>query len=281
MNDHQCNTGAIGAWSEEIPFTVDGKRTVAYAEATGDRTAQHLDGTYAPPVFAVVPPFDLLAATTMAAVPDELMLKILHGEQDFRFHRPLRPGEEVVSRAKAIGIHGKSSGVVVTTLAETRTPGGELVNEQYFAGFFKGGRWSRADGEPAPAHAFDESLRSREPDAQVVHSFDPDQTHRYAEASGDPMPIHTDDEFARQMGLPGIIIHGLCTMAFTSHAVIGRACPDDPARLKRLAVRFSAPAFPRNTITTSLWHAGDGRWAFETETDEGKTVIKEGLAEVE
>ncbi len=42
------------------------------------------------------------------------------------------------------------------------------------------------------------------------------------------MPIHLDDDVAKAMGLPGIIIHGLCTMAFTSVAAIQQACPDDP-----------------------------------------------------
>jgi acyl dehydratase len=95
------------------------------------------------------------------------------------------------------------------------------------------------------------------------------------------MPIHLDDEVARAMGLPGIIIHGLCTMAFTSHAVIGHAAPDDPTRLKRLAVRFSKPCRPKETITTRIWNAGGGAYAFETTSDSGAVVIKDGLAEIE
>ncbi len=54
------------------------------------------------------------------------------------------------------------------------------------------------------------------------------------------------------MGLPGIIIHGLCTMAFTSVAAIEHACPDDPTRLKRLAVRFAKTIQPGQTITTRI-----------------------------
>jgi acyl dehydratase len=280
MGDHEFRPGVIGRWSDEVTFAVRREHTVAYAEATNDEIAPHRDGILAPPVFAVVPPFALLADTTMSAVPDELLPTILHGEQDIRFHRPLRPGDDVVSRAKVAGVHGRSSGVVVTTLAETRTTDGERLSEQYFTGFFRGGRWSRADGEPAPDHAFDEALRSRAPDAEIRRAFDADQTFRYAEASGDPMPIHTDDDFARRMGLPGIIVHGLCTMAFTSHAVIGHACPEDPARLRRLAVRFSSPAFPHNTIGTALWRAGRGRYAFEARTEDGTVVIKDGLAVV-
>ena len=54
-------------------------------------------------------------------------------------------------------------------------------------------------------------------------------------------------------GLPGIIVHGLCTMAFTSKVAIDRLCGGDPARLKRLRVRFSRPVLPGQSITTKMW----------------------------
>jgi acyl dehydratase len=277
---HEFNTDVIGQWSEPMTFEVTRDRLVAYAAATNDDLPQHAAGEYGVPVFAVVPPFPILASSTMAAVPDELMMRVLHGEQDIRIHRPIRPGETLSCRAKVTGIHGRSSGVVVTALVET-TSDGEPVNDQYFTAFFRGGELDGGFGEEPPAHGFDEALRSREPDAVVVQKYDEDQTWRYAEASGDPMPIHTDEEFAKAMGLPGIIIHGLCTMAFVSRAVIETACHEDPSRLKRIAVRFSSTAFPRNTISTSLWKVEDGIFAFETTSDEGASIIKDGFAEIE
>jgi acyl dehydratase len=42
---------------------------------------------------------------------------------------------------------------------------------------------------------------------------------RYAEASGDHNPIHQDDEVARSVGLPGVIAHGMYTMALAARAV--------------------------------------------------------------
>ena len=94
------------------------------------------------------------------------------------------------------------------------------------------------------------------------------------------MPIHLDDALAKSIGLPGIIIHGMCTMAFTSVAVIEHACPDDPTRLKRLAVRFARPVQPGQTITTRIWNGSNGTYAYETESDDGATVIKDGLANI-
>jgi acyl dehydratase len=41
----------------------------------------------------------------------------------------------------------------------------------------------------------------------------------YAEASGDDNPIHQDDEVARAVGLPGVIAHGMYTMALAARYV--------------------------------------------------------------
>jgi acyl dehydratase len=41
----------------------------------------------------------------------------------------------------------------------------------------------------------------------------------YAAASGDHNPIHQDDEVARSVGLPGVIAHGMFTMALAARYV--------------------------------------------------------------
>jgi len=41
----------------------------------------------------------------------------------------------------------------------------------------------------------------------------------YAEASGDHNPIHQDEAVATSVGLPGVIAHGMYTMALTARAV--------------------------------------------------------------
>lgn len=278
--DHEFTFSNIGVWSEEVTFSAERDHLIAFAAATNDGLPPHARGDQAPPVYAVVPAFSTMARTTMDVVPEALKTRILHGEQDMRFVRPIRPGDELTCRAKVIGIHGRSSGVVVTTYIETCTTQGELINEQYFSGFFRSAQLDGGQGDPPPQHGFDAALRDREPDATFEQTFDADQTFRYAGASGDTMPIHTDEAFARKLGLPGIIIHGLCTMAFVSRAVIETACPEDPARLKWLAVRFSAPARPGDTVTTELWETVPGVHAFETRTQDGAFVIKDGRAEV-
>src|SRR5690349_10274604 len=41
----------------------------------------------------------------------------------------------------------------------------------------------------------------------------------YAAASGDHNPIHQDEDVARSVGLPGVIAHGMFTLALAARAV--------------------------------------------------------------
>ncbi|MGH2985625.1 MAG: MaoC/PaaZ C-terminal domain-containing protein [Solirubrobacterales bacterium] len=277
-------TDAIGTAGEPVSFAVTRERIAAYAAATNDPIAAHAAGELAPPVFAIVPAFQSLGVASLSVIPGELLGAILHGEQDFHFHRPIEPGMELVTVSTPIGTRQRSSGATVAIRGETRDGGGELIVEQYMTSFVRGAQGVEDVGEAAPGHRFEESLRDREPAAEVSQTFDADQTFRYAEAAGDPMQIHLDDEFARSVGLPGIIIHGLCTMAFTSVAAIEALCPDDPTRLRRLAARFASIALPEQTITTRIWEAdsSDERTAYryETTSDADAVVIKDGLAEI-
>jgi acyl dehydratase len=62
---------------------------------------------------------------------------------------------------------------------------------------------------------------------------------RYAGASGDFNPIHWNDRIATSVGLPGVIAHGMFTMALA-----GRAVTDwtgDPGALLEFQVRFGRP----------------------------------------
>lgn len=279
----QFDASGLGVWTEPSRFAVTRERLIAYAEATNDPIPAHRAGDVANPVFAIVPVFESLLEPALDVVPLSLLGKVLHGEQDFRFHRPIRPGDQLVSRAKMIGWEGLPNGTRAAVYLETRDEHGELANEQYVTFFVRGFDAGAAVGELSPGHRFEDRLRGTTPAADVVQRVDDDQTFRYGPAAGDPMPIHLDEEVARDSGLPGIIAHGLCTMAFTSWAVLTELAGSDVARLRRLAVRFSKPVLPGQELRTQAWNAGpaDGatRYAFETTVGDD-AVIRDGLAEI-
>jgi acyl dehydratase len=62
---------------------------------------------------------------------------------------------------------------------------------------------------------------------------------RYAGASGDFNPIHWSDRVATKVGLPGVIAHGMFTMALVGRAVTEWA--GAPDAVVDFSVRFTRP----------------------------------------
>jgi acyl dehydratase len=279
----EFDDAGLDVWSDEETFEVTRDRLVEYAEATNDPIAAHRNGDVANPVFAIVPVFESLLIPAVDVMPVELIPRVVHGEQDFHFRRAIKPGDKLVSRGKMTGYEGLDNGTRATIVLECRTEDGELVNEQYVTTFVRGFNAGKKIGELSPSHKFDPALREQAPVAKLVQHFDEDQTFRYAPAAGDPMPIHLDEDIAKDAGLPGIIGHGLCTMAFTSWAVLTEVGGSDVNRLKRFAVRFSKMVIPGDDLETRIWKVksenGVTTYAFETARGD-EFVITDGLAEI-
>ena len=274
------DVGGLGRATAEREFKVEAPRTIAYAAATNETNERYASGELAPPVFAVVPVWDVMTAAVGFVAPPEAFEKIVHAEQDMRFFRPIAPGDVLRSKATPVYLAVRSIGTTVAVRTETVDGAGAPVNEQFATLFFRGPFEGESGGEPAPEHKLTAATKATPPVAERTYRFDDDQTFRYAEASGDPVRIHLDDAAARAVGLPGIIIHGLCTMAFCGRAVIETVGGGDPARLARLAVRFSRPILPGQEITVRIYDCGDGTYGFEGLNAEGQAVVKDGLAEL-
>jgi acyl dehydratase len=218
-------------------------------------------------------------------IPVEDQVSMLHAEQDMHFFRPLVPGRTLVTSAEAYGVRNSRMGTRFT-MRVTSVDGedGDPVVEQFATMLIRGTEAGDDAGAAPPSHAFPPEAKSAKV-AEVATVVDPDQARRYAAASGDANPIHVDDEAARAVGLPGVILHGMCTMALCSRAVVDSVAGGDPSRLRRLAVRFYRPVFPGNDLVTSIYDAGQvagggvRAYAFEA-ASAGKVVVRDGRAEI-
>jgi acyl dehydratase len=268
----------LGRWTEDRVTPATEEAISAYARATDDEAALELGGRIAPPVFAIVPVWDVLQQAARAMAPEEARKQVVHGDQDILISAPIEAGMELHARAAAVGVHPKESGTTVVLKTETRDGSGRLLNEQYVIEFYRGVVGDGGGGELAPDHRMPEELASSDPAAELTYPLADDITTRYADASGDRNEIHLNDEFAKAAGLPGVIVHGLCMMAFAGRAVLAEQGDRGPADVRRLAVRFSRPVRPGDRLTTRVWNGGGDSARFETLDGSGATVLKDGLA---
>src|SRR5205823_11702627 len=95
------------------------------------------------------------------------------------------------------------------------------------------------------AHDF-ESINSGQDLTSLTKKVTVEQIRQYAVASGDRNPIHLDETFARSAGLPGVIAHGMLTMAFANQMVTDWL--GDRSRLKGLQGRFAGMVLPGDEI---------------------------------
>ncbi len=276
------NRDYLGRRFSGPPQWVDPEGARNYALASNDENPRYLESdVVAPPLYAV----RLLKEALFKVMTEEELgadlLRLVHGEQDMRFHAPLRPGELATLRAFVHSIEDKSSGQILR-IGQKIYVGGELRVEALSAMFIraktKGAK--KKDGDKKDAAPADRGEATFSHEMSVTE----DQSYRYADASGDNNPIHVDENVAKMAGFPSVILQGLCTMAFTSQAIIRNACDGDPTRLKRLAVRFAKPVLPKNVLTTSAWtgETKDGLTTvdFEMKNQDDVPVIVNGVAEV-
>lgn len=272
----------VGRSHEGPEFRVERERIAAYAAATNDSSRPEIvRGDLAPPVFSFVPLRPAFRPLLKEVTPLYDALKGFHGEQDMFFSEPLRAGMVVLPRASVVGIRPRSTGTTVVVRAETRRDDDRLVNEQYLTLFYPDAHFGESVGVDAPDHRAPAFVADRAPDTSVEQRIDPDQPARYAAASGDTGGYHLDEAAARAAGLPGIIVHGMCSLAFAARAVLVEVADGDVRRLRRLAVRFSRPVRPGDTLTTSIWQAdGEGSYVFRTFDSAGDVVLEHGRVEL-
>jgi len=206
-------------------------------------------------------------------------VKILHGEQGLTLHAPLPASGTVVATTKVTQIldKGADKGAIIYT---SRTIS-DLATGQKLA-TVRASAFGRGDGGfggPTGPSPEPHPIPEREPD-EVCDLPTLPQAALIYRLSGDYNPLHASPTVARDAGFERPILHGLCTYGVAGHAILKTQCGYDPAKLKSMDLRFSAPVYPGETIRTEMWREG-GVVAFRARAlERGIVVLNNGRAEV-
>lgn len=271
------NAELAGKIYPESTYEVTAEAIEKYARATNDDNDRYFgEDVVASPVFVIVPAFDSFMSASMDNELGADLLRLVHGSEEHILHRPVRPGDTLTITPVLESVERKETGETFTVKATETNQNGEHVADVIGTMFIRGTGSRKAAASEASPEAGDREIVHEE-----TTKVDSDQTYRYAEASGDHNPIHLDENTARMAGLPGIILHGMCTMAIATKAAVNGLAGGDPTRIERSGVRFSRPVLPGQELTTRFWREGGAStYGFETYNPDGKAVIKSGLVVV-
>jgi acyl dehydratase len=271
------NFGLAGKVYEPAEVTITAEEIAAYADASGDPNPRHQPGPdqVASLIFPVVPGWEAMGRVgTDPELGVDNPLMILHGEQEFRYHTPIRPGDTLTITPILDSVEDKGKGATYVSKFTATRPDGELVVEG-LATIFVRGAGSGAEREKSPPKAAPSRGSER---ATFTSHVDVGMPQVYATASGDHNPIHLDDEVAKAIGLPGVINHGLGTLSLVAGGLCRELAAGDPAAISGLRVRFTDMVFPGSDLDTTVWESDSpGTYLFETTRPDGSAVMTGAL----
>lgn len=270
---------AVGVSVPGQPVTADPELASDLSATLADRNPEHLSGRAITPMFNIIPIYSCMFPAVDLVTPEEARPRIVHGAHDIRFVNPVRVGATLSASATVAGVRPVRAGAAVSVRILVIDDRGAITSEQWATAIVRGETFAGDVGTAGPeVDLTPESAQLVE--RTVLTPLDLELPRHFAEISGDRHALHLDDLAARRAGFDGVIMHGLCTMGLVSSAVVEAVCPGRPARLARLAARFTAPAYPQGTLTTTVRELGAVRHQVTAVAVDGTVVISKTLAEI-
>ena len=183
-------------------------------------------------------------------------VKLVHGEQRIELFGPLPPAGTLVARNRVVSVTDKGPGKGAIAVIErnifapdTAQPLARATQVTFLRG---DGGFSERSGVSDPGLDALPAIPEGAPDIEVDLSA-LQQAALIYRLSGDYNPLHADPDVARAAGFARPILHGLCTFGMAAHAVLKASCAYEAARIKSMAVRFTSPVYPGETIRFQIW----------------------------
>ncbi len=209
---------------------------------------------------------------------------MLHGESELEIYAQL-PSEGVVcSRMTLVDLVDKGAkkwAFLYFERAISLPGGGALATERGCFVLRGNGGFSTSPSNP-PIKSDGELKRAADRPADVT--CDLSTSSRAAllyRLTNDRNPLHADPAVARSAGFERPILHGSCAYGIAGHAILKTMCDYEPSRFGGLAVRFTAPVFPGETIRTEIWRGLNDEVTFRcTALERNRVVLDHGRATV-
>lgn len=203
--------------------------------------------------------------------------KVLHGEQSMTLHMALPSQGDLIGYTRITGVvdKGENRGALIYSEREIldRRTGARIATVSSTSFARADGGFGGPSGPLKAVHRIPEG----DPDVVFDHATQRGSALIYR-LSGDDNPIHADPELARQAGFDQPILHGLASLGIAGWSITQALGDGDPASLKHLQLRFSAPVYPGETIRTEMWRTGNEVSFRARAVERDVLVLNNGLA---
>ena len=254
----------VGREARAETVHVDKRWIMAYNAALGEVSAT------AHPLFPVCYEWDATRALRESTGLQALNAQLVHAQHDLVIHRPPREDDTLTTVARVVAAGQRKPGAFVTIRLTAHGAGGEPVSTSDYGMLYRsvvleGGSRAIEQVEDPPRHSGE---LKRVGEVQVAATA----AHVYTECARIWNPIHTDPDYARDAGLPGIILHGTATLAFSISELL-KAFPR--TKTSHVRCRFAGMVLMPSTLSVHAFADGTSI-AFETRNERNEPVIERG-----
>jgi acyl dehydratase len=280
----------VGLRLQSFETQVSARSILAFAAGIGASEPAFLDdaregGLSALPFQCVSPEWPVVLSTRQlvadALTPDEARRGV-HAIQDSTFHRPMRPGDRLITEGQLVSATRIRSGVLtVCKLITSERDSGSPVTTTWTSSIY---RDVALAGDEVSLEAPPATGILEPPGAEATTDrlhIPREMPHVYSECADIWNPIHTERREALAAGLPDIILHGTATWALAGLTILRRYASHDVTALRRMTGRFSGMIIPGEHITVRHERDRRGLVRFEVRNTNGAPAISQGAAWLE
>lgn len=260
------DTKFIGKAYPESSYEIGREKVKEFIRAVKGEAEKYIDTL--PLSFPVVYASKLLESVLYDPELNLNLKKLVHGDQEFIYHKAAKVGDTIKSRGFIENIFNKKGHDFVVFKVESSNQNGEMVCTQKMTFVVRGGNDKdfsitekialKLSGIAAKLNPIERDISTNESQISYTQSseneylmkvyIDKYMPQRYAGASGDFNAIHLDDTLGKNSGLGGYILHGMATMALAANLA---AHFFDISKVKSFKARFSKPVSPGDELNYS------------------------------
>lgn len=245
--------------------TVNWRDMMNYAAGIGDNNPVYFndeleEGIVAMPMYAVATSWKLVENLSEYIDADnfplEVFFTLVHYSEHLKIHRLIKNGDKLTFNGKISSILPHRAGTHIILELNVTDQHKKPVFTEYHGGMLRGVECiGPACGEKniPLIHKFN---TQNDNEIQIwnhpiqIHPLSP---YIYDACSKIHFPIHTSQQFAKQMGLPGIILQGTASLAYTLKEIVNIEAQGNPFKVREIACKFTKMISPGDTLSCVLF----------------------------
>ncbi len=184
--------------------------------------------------------------------PFELLMTVVHYSEHLKIHRLIKTNDILRVNGNIEAVISHRAGTHVISKFTGTDQQDNLVFTEYLGGMLRGVECIGGDRgkEKIP------KIPQLEKPSRILWNeeikVNPLQAHIYDGCVGPTLPFHTSKEIAHQLGLPDILLQGVCTLAIAVSEIIQRELDGDPTQVSEIACKFTSMVIPGSNIEIQI-----------------------------